>query len=179
MDKHLHEYYSSLDDDKLKNVLRNFKDYEDEALKSVISVLQERGIYDKTLSSLRKEIKDKKKEIEIIRFSDNLNPWKRLEFPSGSITQVNFEKEILLNGLNFYKEDTNDYGMPIIRYYFSDEEFSVANSIGDKIKMQPPNKPKKSLSTIYSTLRSWIGIIFIAVVIILIIKLILDVLSDK
>lgn len=144
-----YEKMLQLDKAKLLEVFKDYKDYQPEAVEAAVQVAKEKGFHNE-IQDLYHQIKDENlNERERHRHNKNflskINPNNFISLSAGTVSQINFENKLLSLNIDFYKDESNDWMHPIIKYYFSDEDFGKVQAFADEARTHENGLPKTGL----------------------------------
>jgi hypothetical protein len=175
------EKFKSLSTDKLTDILRKYKNYNEEAVKSAFIELDRRGELEEVMTELRHEVKEGKLKLaggsSLRGSTPKFNLSRPKIFRIGTTQQLVFEQRLIAEGIPYYRREGLDVIVPLVNYYFADEDFGIADNIEmeteDYVQNLPPDKSAKAVKTAGKTF-VWVVIFF---VIFLIFSLIINRLS--
>jgi len=176
------ETIKSLSTDKLTDILRNYNNYDEAAVKSAFIELDRRGEIDEVMTELRHELSEGKLKLASGRYASDSKPEFNLSRPKifriGTTQQLVFEQRLIAEGIPYYRREGLDVIVPLVNYYFADKDYGIADNIEmeteDYVQNLPPDKSAKAIRKA-GKLFVWVVIFF---VIFLIFTLIINWLSE-
>lgn len=158
----------SLNNKTLIDILRNYRRHPDEDVKAAYLELKRRGIVDEVVEALRDEVRDGKLEIKNENNNQNkpeFNLARPKIFRIGSTQQVVFEQRLIAEGIPYFRREGLDVIVPLVNYYFADQDFEIADQIEvethDYVQQLPPDKRSKVTKRAGKAFL-WVGIFFAA-----------------
>jgi hypothetical protein len=166
---------------ELTEILRNYSNYEEASVKAAFIELDRRGELEDAMAELRHEVKEGKMKLAGLNSAMDSNPELNLSRPKifriGTTQQLVFEQRLIAEGIPYYRREGLDVIVPLVNYYFTDEDFGLADKIEmeteDYVQNLPPDKSAKAMKKAGKTF----GWIFIFFVVFLIFSLIINWLS--
>ena len=173
MMKEFYERYKTYSKHQIFEILRNKKDYQQDAVNAAEKILLDKNWKSDLLESISKEEQIQQREID-----EKAKYYKKIvEFQTGKnylnirLCDVpKFEAALIKNNIDFYREDKNvgpqlDY-YPTEKYYFKDESTVKVDEICKHLKLN--TAPYADIKPFYKMdFKSWLIIILIITIIVL------------
>lgn len=158
----------SLSNKALIDILRNYRQNTDADVKAAYLELKRRGIADDIVEALRDEVRAGKLEIKnenSVLQNTIFNLAKPKLFRIGSTQQLVFEQRLIAEGIPYFRREGLDVIVPLVNYYFADQDFATADQIEiethNYVQQLPPDKRSKVTKRAGQAFL-WIGIFFAA-----------------
>lgn len=148
---------------KLVGILRNYSDYSEDEVKAAYQELEKRGLLEDTLKQLKNEVRDGKilvgeNQAGRDTFRD-FNPNRMKTFRTGSTQQIVFEQKLITENIPYYRQEALDVIIPLVYYYFSDNDFAKADQLEIETMDYVDNLPVEKRN--YGTKRAGSAVLWI------------------